>query len=181
MAETRIDDQGRAEPPTQGDEWETLSGFLDFQRATFEWKTAGLESEQLGRAVASSTMTLGGMMKHLASVEDHWFGNSLWNEPEREPWASVDWAEEPDWDWHSAADDSPEELRRLWAGSVDRARDAAARAYADKGLARVADEKRADGFAPSLRWILTHMVEEYARHNGHADLIRESLDGRTGE
>jgi len=176
-----FDGHGRPEPPLHGSDWETLTGFLDYQRATFAWKTAGLGAGQLKRTVGASTMTLAGLIKHLAYVEDNWFGRWLWDEPRREPWASVDWAADADWDWHSAAHDSPEQLRILWTAAVERARGSAERAASDGGLDRVASRRWPDDNAPSLRWILTHMIEEYARHNGHADLIRESIDGLVGE
>jgi hypothetical protein len=100
-----------------------------------------------------------------------------------EPWASVDWDADRDWDWHSAADDSPEELRRLFDDSVAASDAIIAEALADGGLDRlsVTESRRPGEGAFSLRWIVVHMIEEYARHNGHADLIRESIDGATGE
>lgn len=171
----------RPEPPVDGTELQTLSGFLDFQRATLGWKTAGLDAEQLSRSVGTSTMTLGGLLKHLAYVEDDWFGRWLFDEPRREPWAAVDWSADPDWEWHSAKDDTPNDLHALWAASVESARKSTDRAFASGGLGRSADRRWPDGRAPTLRWILTHMIEEYARHNGHADLIRESIDGAVGE
>jgi uncharacterized damage-inducible protein DinB len=176
-----LDEHGRAEPPLHGDEYATLTGFLDYQRATFAWKTAGLTAEQLRTTVGVSTMTLGGMIKHLAYVEDDWFGRHLLDAPVPEPWASADWEADRDWEWHSAAEDSPEDLLELWTASVERARATSDRAYAESGLALVAAHTWEDGDAPSLRWIITHMIEEYARHNGHADLLREAVDGETGE
>jgi uncharacterized damage-inducible protein DinB len=178
---TEFDKQGRPEPPLAGDEVETLLGFLDYQRATFAWKCAGLDAAGLQATVGASTMTLGGMLKHLAYVEDDWFVHDLLGEERPAPWNAVDWKADRDWEWHSAADDSPDELRALWQASVERARAATAKALADGGLSGLAKRTFPDGRAPSLRWILTHMVEEYARHNGHADLIRESVDGETGE
>lgn len=92
------------------------------------------------------------------------------------------WKADPeDWDWHSAAEDSPEQLFALWNDAVARSRSLVGEALADGGLERLAERTWPDGQAPSLRWILVHMIEEYARHNGHADLIRESVDGLTGE
>ncbi|MEU6860555.1 DinB family protein [Glycomyces sp. NPDC046736] len=176
-----VDEQGRTEPPVAAGEADTLIGFLDFQRATFAWKTAGLDADGLDRTVAASTMTLGGMMKHLALVEINWFAHWLFDRPEGEPWESVDWDADRDWDWNSAADDTPEELRALWQTSVDTARALTAEALADGGLDRLAANAWKDGRRVNLRWILTHMIEEYARHNGHADLIREAIDGQTGE
>ncbi|HTR69650.1 MAG TPA: DinB family protein [Mycobacteriales bacterium] len=177
----RIDEQGRPEPPANGDEWDTLTGFLDYQRATLAWKTAGLDAEQLRQALCPTTMTLGGLLKHMALVEDVWFHRYLRNAPRHEPWASVDWKATPDWDWESASDDRPEDLRGLWQQATERSREAAAAAYEAGGLDHRAARAWPDGQAPSLRWIFTHMIEEYARHNGHADLLREAVDGGVGE
>ena len=176
-----VDEQGRPEPPVAGDEAATLLGFLDYQRATFAWKCRGLDADGLNTKVASSTMTLGGMLKHLAVVEEGWFSRSLHGNPYAPPWDAVDWERDPDWEWRTAADDSPEELRALWGSAVDRSRALAAQALGNGGLDRLAARTWPDGRAPSLRWILVHMIEEYARHNGHADLIREAVDGETGE
>jgi hypothetical protein len=178
---TVIDAQGRTEPPTDGDEVETLLGFLDFQRATFAWKCSGLDAAGMAATVGPSTMTLGGLMKHLALVEDGWFIVSLHGRPHSPPWLAVDWDADPDWEWHSAANDTPEQLLALWHESLERSRAAVAEALADGGLGHLAAEQLKDGRRPSLRWILCHMIEEYARHNGHADLLRESVDGSTGE
>jgi uncharacterized damage-inducible protein DinB len=180
-AVTMLDEQGRPEPPVAGDEVETLLGFLDYQRATFAWKCAGLDSAGFQATVGMSNMNLGGMMKHLALVEESWFGKALYGRELGPPWDGVDWKADPDWDWHSAAEDGPDELRGLWQGAVERARAFTAEGLKDGGLDRLAVRTWPDGRAPSLRWILCHMVEEYARHNGHADLIRESVDGSTGE
>ncbi|SER27379.1 Protein of unknown function [Lentzea xinjiangensis] len=177
-----FDEQGRPEPPLDGDELATLTGFLEFHRATLAWKTAGLTAEQLGRTTAKSSMTLGGLVKHLAYVEQQWFHVVLHDREPLEPWASVDWKADHDWDWHSAAHDTPEQLLTLWQGEVARAREAVEEALGNGDLGQPA--KRApwrDGRKVSLRWILTHMVEEYSRHNGHADLLREAVDGRIGE
>ena len=173
--------QARPEPPLDGDEPQTLIGFLEYQRATFAWKTSGLDAQQLDQTVGTSTMTFGGMIKHLAYVEDDWFGRCLFDEPRREPWASVDWSADSDRDWHSAKDDTTDALRTLWNSSVERARAYTGRALASGGPGRRAERSWPDGRSPSLRWILTHMIEEYARHNGHADLIRESIDGSVGD
>jgi uncharacterized damage-inducible protein DinB len=178
---TDIDEQGRPEPPITADEADTLRGFLDFHRATFAWKCAGLDSAGLQASVASSSMTLGGMMKHLALVEESWFGDRLRDRPSRAPWNDVDWKGDPDWEWRTAADDSPEQLRAQWDQSVAYANEMINEALSEGGVDRLALQKWPDGRAPSLRWILCHMIEEYARHNGHADLIREAVDGETGE
>jgi uncharacterized damage-inducible protein DinB len=176
-----LDEHGRPEPPLAADEASTLLGFLDFQRATLAWKCAGLDSAGLRATVGRSSMTLGGMLKHLAYVEDQWFSRSLHGREPQPPWDTVDWKADRDWDWNSAATDTPEQLRALWQDAVTRSRSLVAEALDDGGLDRLARRTWPDGRAPSLRWILVHMVEEYARHNGHADLLRESVDGQTGE
>jgi uncharacterized damage-inducible protein DinB len=178
---TDLDEQGRPEPPLAADETATLLGFLDYQRATLAWKCAGLDAAGLGATVAASSMTLGGMLKHLAYVEDSWFSRSLHGRDRQPPWDTVDWKADPDWEWHSATEDSPEQLHRLWQDAVARSRSLVTEALADGGLERLARRTWPDGRAPSVRWILVHMIEEYARHTGHADLLRESVDGQTGE
>ncbi len=179
---TDLDEQGRPEPPLAGDETATLLGFLEFQRATLAWKCAGLDAAGLGATVAASSMTLGGMLKHLAYVEDLWCSRRLHGRGPAPPWDSVDWDADPDWDWHSAAQDTPEQLQMLWQDAVARSRSLVTEALADGGPERPAawiDDYF--GEAPSLRWILLHLIREYARHCGHADLLRESVDGFTGE
>ena len=178
---TDIDEQGRPEPPLASDEYGTLLGFLEFQRATLEWKCAGLDADGLRTTTAASSMTLGGILKHVAYVEDHWFSRLLHDREPGPPWDAVDWKADPDWDWHSAAEDTPEQLRTLWQDACARSRAQLAEALALGGLDQPARRAWSDGRAPSLRWILLHMVEEYARHNGHADLLREAADGGTGE
>jgi uncharacterized damage-inducible protein DinB len=131
--------------------------------------------------VGVSPMTLGGLLKHMAYVEDHWFSRSLYGRDKSPPWDTVDWDADPDWEWHSAADDSPEQLLTVWSDAVARSRDLVTEALADGGLDQLARRAWSDGRAPNLRWIVVHMIEEYARHNGHADLLRESVDGVTGE
>lgn len=179
---TEVDDQGRPEPPLAADEFGTLAGFLDFQRATLAWKCEGLDSTGLNARIAASSMTLGGLLKHLAYVEEYWFSQRLHGREPEPPWSTVDWDADPDWEWHSAADDTPEQLWTLWRNTVDRSRALVDEARsAGEGLGQLAQRKWADGRSPSLRWILVHMIEEYSRHNGHADLLRESVDGLTGE
>ncbi|MBJ7291877.1 DinB family protein [Williamsia sp.] len=178
---TDLDEYGRPEPPLAADETATLLGFLDHQRATFEWKCRGLDAAALRVTVGVSSMTLGGLLKHLAYVEDDWFSRDLHDRPRREPFASVDWDADPDWEWHSATDDTPDELVALWRECVDGARSSTERALNDDGLDTLTRRAFPDGRRISLRWILVHMIEEYARHNGHADLLRESIDGEVGE
>jgi pimeloyl-ACP methyl ester carboxylesterase/uncharacterized damage-inducible protein DinB len=175
-----IDDHGRPEPPIAADEVTTLLGYLDYQRATLGWK-CDVDAAGQRATTAASTMTLGGLLKHMAYVEDSWFLGDLFDRPMPPPWDAVDWSADRDWEWHSAADDSPAELFALWQTSVRRSRAATAEALADGGLDRLAQRRWPDGRAVSLRWIVCHLIEEYARHNGHADLLRESVDGDTGE
>jgi uncharacterized damage-inducible protein DinB len=178
---TDLDEHGRPEPPFAADETGTLLGFLHFQRATFQWRCSGLDTAGLQVTVGASTMTLGGMLKHLAYVEDDWSSRWVHGQDRQPPWDSAPWEDDNDWDWHSAADDSPEQLRSLWRAAVARSDELFAAALADGGLGRLAKRSYPDGRSPSLRWVLVHLIEEYARHNGHADLIRESIDGVTGE
>ncbi len=178
---TNLDEQGRPEPPLAGDEVATLLGFLDFQRATLAWKCSGLDAAGLRATVGASSMTLGGLLKHLALVEDQWFSQFLHGRAPAPPWDTVDWKADRDWDWHSAADDTPEQLHALWRDAVARSRSLVEEALAGGGLDQLARRTWPSGEAPSLRWIVCHMIEEYARHNGHADLLRESVDGVTGE
>ena len=173
-----LDEHGRPEPPLQGDQITTLLGFLDYQRATLAWKCAGLDDAQLRIALPPTSMTLGGLLKHLARVEDHWFGEVVAGGGKLEPWATMPWAAE----WQNAGDQSAEDLRRLWAGRVEASRYVVARELEAGASALEATYSAWGGQGhPSLRWVLVHMIEEYARHNGHADLLREALDGQTGE
>ncbi|MHA7261850.1 DinB family protein [Arthrobacter sp. TMN-37] len=178
---TTVDDHGRVEPPLAGGETDTLLGYLDYQRSTLAWKTGGLDAAGLSATVGASSMTLGGLLKHMAFVEDHWFTYMLHAQDRQPPWNSAESTADPDWEWHSAARDTPGELRNLWEAAVQRSRSLTTEALGGGELGQVARRPWPNGEAPSLRWILVHMIEEYARHNGHADLLRESVDGSTGE
>ena len=178
---TDLDEQGRPEPPQTADETTTLLAFLDYQRATLAWKCSGVDSAGLRTRIAASSMTLGGLLKHMALVEDVWFSRWLHGRDRRPPFDAVDWNAEPDWEWDSAAEDTPEQLVALWKDAVVQSRVLTADALADGGLDRQTVRAWPDGRSPSLRWIVVHMIEEYARHNAHADLLREAVDGETGE
>lgn len=169
------------EPPIAGDEAATLLGSLERQRATFAYKCADLDAKGMQATLASSTMSLGGLMKHLALVEDHMFVSKFRGRPLGEPWSTAPWDVDPDWEWHSAVDDSPGELFDLWRSAVQRSRATVAEALATGGVGQLGDYTFPDGQTPRLRRLLVDLLEEYARHVGHADLIRESVDGRTGE
>jgi uncharacterized damage-inducible protein DinB len=176
-----LDEHGRPEPLPAGDEVTTLTGFLDFHRATLAWKCSGLDATALNTTAAASSITLGSLLKHLAFVESYWFSYILHGHEPASPWDTADWDADPDWDWHSAVHDAPEELVAIWTDAVTRSRELVADAIADGGLDRLARRSRPDGSTHNLRWIMVHMIEEYARHNGHADLIREAIDGSAGE
>ena len=169
------------EPPVAGTEADTLLGALERQRGYVAWKCGGLDPAGLRATLGPSAMTLGGLLKHLALCEDHMFSVKLYGREPHPPWDAVDWRDDPDWEWHSAAGDSPEQLMSLWRDAVDRSRALVAEALADGGLDRPAAVTYSDGRTPSLRRLVIDMVEEYARHVGHADLIRESVDGLVGE
>jgi Protein of unknown function (DUF664) len=178
---TDLDEQGRPEPPLAADEAATLVGFLEYQRATLAWKCAGVDAAGLRATVAASSMTLGGLLKHLAYVEADWFSRCCMGgtgNPRVTAWTG---RPTPTGSGTRPRRTPPSSCSRSgrtpWPGS----RALVAEALADGGLARPARRSWPDGRAPSLRWILCHLIEEYARHNGHADLLRESVDGLTGE
>ena len=167
MSDPRID------PPLEADELTTLTTFLDFNRDTLALKCDGLTHEQLREcAVPPSSLSLLGIVRHMAEVERNWFRPVLAAEEMQAIFA-------PDMDWEAAFRDAAtadvDEAFSVWQAECDHSRAlvAAAPALETRG--------RRGGEWFSLRWVLTHMIEEYARHNGHADLLRERLDGATGE
>ncbi|MFC5176671.1 DUF664 domain-containing protein [Nocardioides taihuensis] len=167
-------------PPVAGSEVDTLLGALERNRRTFAWKCGGLDAAGTGARLAPSSMTLGGLLKHLALVEDDMFTHALLGRPMPEPWTGVDFEADPDWEWRTGAQDDPAEVLALWEAAVARSRAAVAEALADGGLGRLVVQTRWSE-RQSLRRQLVDLVEEYARHTGHADLIRESVDGLVGE
>jgi uncharacterized damage-inducible protein DinB len=157
----------------------TLLAFLDYQRMTLEWKCSGLDDEQLTARLPTSALSLGGMLRHLSRVEDYWLGEVAARGPDSlPPWSWMEWAAE----WDDAATIPGDELRRTWDERVVNSQ-AVVDARLAEGPAALDERFPAwDGNGTvTLRWILVHMVEEYARHNGHADLLREAVDGATGE
>jgi len=169
------------QPPIAGNEADTLLGALERQRRYVAWKCGNLDSAGLRATLSPSTITLGGLLKHLALVEDDYFAVRLRGQPRHAAFDAADWDADPDWEWHSAADDSPEQLMALWEEVVGRSRALVAEAIAAGGLDQLASFTSGAGQRPSLRRILIDVIEEYARHVGHADLIRESVDGLVGE
>ncbi|UNO43645.1 DinB family protein [Streptomyces sp. MST-110588] len=150
-----------------------LERWLDFHRATLEEKCAGLDDERLRTAaVEPSELTLLGLLRHMAEVERHWFRRVLTGEDTQ--WIYCD-EDDEDRDWHPTDQDTYEEALATWRAEVEDAR-RRARGRAPDDVA----QGRYRGNACNLRWIYVHMIEEYARHNGHADFLRERIDGSTG-
>ena len=169
------------EPPTAGTEVEHLLGMLERLRATFRWKADGLDAAGLGQRLGVSSLTLGGLLKHLAFVEDYTFTVKLRQQAPGEPWQSADWDADPDWEFHSAGSDAAEQLYAIWDGAVERSRVRLAAALAEGGLGGLAELHDENGQHVSVRRLVCDLVEEYGRHTGHADLLREAVDGRVGE
>src|SRR5690554_4224080 len=167
------------EPPAVGSEVDTLHGSLERQRATFAYKCGELDADQLRVTVAASAITLGGLLKHLAYMEDLNFTRDLAGEELPSPWTRFDPDNRGEQVWRSAAEDSPAELYSLWQDAVSRSRTAIKRAVTEGGPSATFEVQ--PGVKFSLRRLLVDLIEEYARHTGHADLIRESIDGRVGE
>jgi uncharacterized damage-inducible protein DinB len=173
-----LDADPRVDAPPRADERATLVGFLRWQRATLELKCADLDAAALARrAVAPSTMSLLGLVRHLADVERGWFRGTMAGQDAPPHFRS---ATDPDGDFDGAVAE-PEVVAQAW--QVWRAEVA----FADRFVAEAPDldltGKISDAHRGpmSLRWVLVHMVEEYARHNGHADILRERIDGRLGQ
>lgn len=165
------------DPGRDHDELTTLTEFLDLHRTVLLRKAEGLSTEQLAETAAASSLTIGSLLRHMTFVEDHWFDATFAGMPDREPWASADWDLDPDWEMTTATGMTFAELRADFEDACERSRRHVAGAPSLETPARGGDPD----VRTSLRWILVHMVEEYARHCGHADLIRESIDGRVGD
>ena len=168
----------RPEPPNTGPELQALPGFLDVQREAILRKTDGLTREQLAQPLPPSSLTLAGLVNHLALVEDTWFRVRFAGLADDELWAGHDWDGDPDYEFRTAVDLDPDELRQRYREACARSREVVARA-ADLDQLSVGTSR--DGQHWDLRWILLHMLEETARHAGHADLLREAIDGTVGE
>lgn len=160
------------------DERTALTEMLDYYRAVMLRKTAGLTDDQLAEALAPSDLTLGGLLMHLALVEDGWFQSTFLGGDLGEPWSGFDWQSDPDWEFHHAHEYSRDEIVAQYEDSASRSRSVV---DAAESLDVAAAKQTRSGNNINLRWILVHLIEEYARHAGHADLIRESIDGATGD
>jgi len=168
----------RTDPPETGDETAVLTAYLAYQRETVLLKTEGLSREQLGRAHPPSSLTLAGLLYHLALVEESWAVERFAGRPAPEPWAAVDWEATPDWEFDTAVGLEPDVLRERYR-EAGRRTDAVVAAAGD--LDALSAQPLRNGNRFSLRWMLLHLVEETARHAGHADLLREAVDGVVGE
>ena len=163
-----------------GTEAEHLTGALDRLRTTFRYKADDLDAAGLQVRIGASALTIGGLLKHLAVCEDNMFTVRLSGAPIGAPWEGTDWVGD-DWEFRSAADDSPEQLYELWDGAVERSRARLNAALANGGLSQSVHLADRDGRHASLRRLVCDLIEEYGRHTGHADLLREAVDGRAGE
>ncbi|WP_285101430.1 DinB family protein [Promicromonospora sp. MEB111] len=176
---TITDPADRFDIPFTADEKQTLLGILAFQRDTLRWKVSGLSSTLLAYRHAPSTLSLGGLLKHLAVIEAAWVNVTFAGTVETPTWYAQYKEQEGrnDWTFSTAADDSPEQLL-AWLDEAQRTTEQIVAETAD--LDTIAQEKFWDGQEATLRWILLHLIQEYARHLGHADLLREAIDGSVG-
>lgn len=162
-------------------EVEALTAVLERNRRAFAWKTADLDEHGMRATTAATTMTLGGLIKHVALVEADWLAVKLAGQNYGPPWDAVDFDADPDWEWRTGATDTPEDVYAVWRAAVDRSRVLVADVVEERGLDGPASFTWPDGRTPTVRDMLLDMIEEYARHTGHADLLREAVDGRVGE
>ena len=169
---------GYPEPPAVGDEASTLVGSLERQRATFAWKCADLDGDALAVRLGPSELSLGRLLKHLAYMEDLNFTRELGQVELPPPWVEVDAATRSEWVFRSADLDSPDALHGWWRDAVHRSRTVIRDVLLREGPGATS---RSGGQESTVRRLLVDMIEEYARHTGQADLIREAIDGRVGE
>ncbi len=160
------------------DERTALIEMLDFYRAVILRKAEALSDEQLAVQLPPSDLTLGGLLLHLALVEDSWFQVTFLGGEIGEPWSGFDWESDPDWEFHHAHEYSRDVIVAQYESSIARSRQVVEGAESLDALAAM---QTRGGEHFNLRWILVHLIEEYARHAGHADLIRESIDGAKGD
>ena len=173
----------RIDPPMQADERTTLVAFLDYFRSTLLEKAADLTDAEARRATCPpSDLNVMGLIRHMAEVERHWFRRVWADDQTATPifYGDAHPTGDPDGDIHPAETDTMATAIGAWLTEVEAARDAVARATSLDTIAVMPPTQHRPE-APTMRWILVHMIEEYARHCGHADLIREAIDGRTGD
>lgn len=168
----------RIDPDPTGSERVTLAHYLDSQRATLLGKTDGLTARQLVMTHPPSALTLAGLLYHLALVEETWMEVRFAGLAQREPWTAVDWETDPDWEFHTATMLDPDDVRERYLAACGRSRQVV---DGTDDLGEMSVRPRRDGRHFSLRWVLLHLIEETARHAGHADLLREAIDGAVGE
>jgi len=169
------------EPPFAGTEAAHLLGSLDRLRATFRWKADGLDRDGLRATMPSSTLTVAGLLKHLAVQEDHAAAVKIAGRSLPSVWDANGWDADDDWELTSAVHDAPEDLLARYDDAVARSRTTVAAVVAERGLEADSAVTLDDGTAVSVRRILFDLLEEYGRHTGHLDLVREAVDGRVGE
>ena len=173
-----MDAPGLVRPDPTGGERTLVTQHLDRQRTILLRKVHGIERVQAATSVAATSLTLAGLLNHAAMVEDWWFCVIFLDAQPDEPWRDIDWQADPDAEFTEALDVALPDLVARYVRAVERARRITAAATSLDQLAR---RPRHDGSVVSLRWILLHMLEGTARHNGHADLLREAVDGTTGD
>ena len=169
------------EPPMAASEVEHVLATIKRLRTTFRWKVSGVNHEGMTYRIGQGNLTLGGLVKHMAIVEDFVFTHKLTGSSLGEPWDSTFDESVADWEFVTASQDSPEELIRLWDEAVVRANSRIDNAISTAGLDQliwISDPNRGQA---SLRRLMFDFIEEYGRHTGHADLIRENIDGLVGE
>jgi uncharacterized damage-inducible protein DinB len=164
--------------PTEAD---SLHAVLERNRRTFAWKTSNLDEKGLRATTAASTMTLGGLVKHMALVEADWLAVKLAGQGYGAPWDAVDFDADPEWEWRTGTQDSPGDVYAIWRNAVERSRRLVVDVIRERGLDGPASYTWPNGRTPTVRAMLLDMIEEYARHTGHADILREAVDGRVGE
>jgi uncharacterized damage-inducible protein DinB len=165
------------DPDLKGPENVLLGQYLDYQRETMISKTDGLTQAQLTQKHPPSELTLAGLLYHLALVEEDWMEIHVAGQPDREPWIGVDWDADPNWQFRTACDLEPDDLRERYRQACQRSRQVVMEA---SGLDQLSVRPLRNDQRFSLRWVLLHLIEETARHAGHADLLREAIDGTVG-
>lgn len=168
------------EPPLAGTEVDALVGSLNRMRGYLLWKCGGLDADGIRATLGPSALTLGGLLKHLAVVEATTFAWKLHGRRPFAPFEDADWDDEG-WHLRVEADDTPGSLEALFVASVAQGQALVDEAIATGGLDFVAEVQDEEGRHPSLRRVVLDIIEEYGRHVGHADLLRESVDGLVGE